>query len=51
MQWLAIIVYIGNGKDLSGKVLVGGLPSSPRYSCILSSGKDLGGGDVSGKDF
>ena len=50
---LAIIpkICIGNGKDFSGKVLVGGLPSPPRYSCILSNGKDFGGGDVSGKDF
>ena len=44
-------ICIGNGKDFSGKLLVGGLPLPPRYSCILSNGKDLGGGDVSDKDF
>ena len=51
LQLSSRYLCIGNGKDFSGKVLVGGLPSPPRYSCILSNGKDLGGGDVSGKDF
>ena len=36
LQLSSRYLCIGNVEDFSGKVLVGGLPSPPRYSCILT---------------